>query len=272
MTQQSLADQLYVTRQAVSRWECGARYPDLMTTKCVSSILGVSVDDLLSAGEAENFVKKQPVLESRRAEKVHFGLFLLLAILSAFMLAKHLFEAGVVLSTGEGIVAAGLFYLVRELILYGAYFCLGLYGMWMLWRCEATPFASGLTGAVFFLVGGLHSIALGVVTYLALGYFPLPVGLLGAADFLIALCIVYYFRGNGMKKAIYVYAAGIICLCWRGLTSGYSLWQILHSGLTDMLPATYFSQMLSLLISLTAILTVFYQVRIMERKRRRFAL
>ena len=32
MTQQSLAEQLYVTRQAVSRWECGDRYPDLLTT------------------------------------------------------------------------------------------------------------------------------------------------------------------------------------------------------------------------------------------------
>ena len=28
MTQQKIADKLYVTRQAVSRWECGARYPD----------------------------------------------------------------------------------------------------------------------------------------------------------------------------------------------------------------------------------------------------
>ena len=33
MTQQSLAEQLYVTRQSVSRWECGDRYPDLLTTK-----------------------------------------------------------------------------------------------------------------------------------------------------------------------------------------------------------------------------------------------
>lgn len=39
MTQQSLAEQLYVTRQAVSRWECGDRYPDLLTTKKISQIL-----------------------------------------------------------------------------------------------------------------------------------------------------------------------------------------------------------------------------------------
>ena len=32
MTQQSLAERLYVTRQAVSRWECGDRYPDLLIT------------------------------------------------------------------------------------------------------------------------------------------------------------------------------------------------------------------------------------------------
>ena len=43
MTQQSLAEKLYVTRQAVSRWECGARYPDLLTAKKISAILEVSI-------------------------------------------------------------------------------------------------------------------------------------------------------------------------------------------------------------------------------------
>ena len=39
ITQQTLADQLYVTRQAVSRWECGARYPDLLTAKRIAQAL-----------------------------------------------------------------------------------------------------------------------------------------------------------------------------------------------------------------------------------------
>ena len=63
LTQQSLAEKLYVTRQSVSRWECGDRYPDLLTTKKISEILEVSLDDLLSGKEMEKVVelyKKYP--------------------------------------------------------------------------------------------------------------------------------------------------------------------------------------------------------------------
>ena len=46
-TQQTLADHLYVTRQAVSRWEGGSRYPDLMTAKKMAQFLEVSLDELV---------------------------------------------------------------------------------------------------------------------------------------------------------------------------------------------------------------------------------
>lgn len=39
ITQQTLADHLFVTRQAVSWWEGGSRYPDLMTAKKIATIL-----------------------------------------------------------------------------------------------------------------------------------------------------------------------------------------------------------------------------------------
>ena len=62
MTQQILAERLYVTRQAVSRWECGARYPDLLTVKKIAQILEVSVDELLSGEELRENVEKKPIL------------------------------------------------------------------------------------------------------------------------------------------------------------------------------------------------------------------
>ncbi len=62
LTQQSLAERLYVTRQAVSRWECGARYPDLLTAKKLAVILNVSLDELLSGEKLRENVEKEPIL------------------------------------------------------------------------------------------------------------------------------------------------------------------------------------------------------------------
>ena len=69
MTQQRMAEKLYVTRQAVSRWECGARYPDLLTAKKISQILDVSIDELLSGEELKQNVEKEPIL-ARPVENV----------------------------------------------------------------------------------------------------------------------------------------------------------------------------------------------------------
>lgn len=75
MTQQSLAEQLYVTRQSVSRWECGDRYPDLLTTKKISQILEVSLDDLLSGEEMEKVVERNPVIENKVANNIMIALY-----------------------------------------------------------------------------------------------------------------------------------------------------------------------------------------------------
>jgi len=64
LTQQSLADQLYVTRQAVSRWEGGSRYPDLMTAKKLAEALDSTMDALLSHEDMRLYARKAPVLES----------------------------------------------------------------------------------------------------------------------------------------------------------------------------------------------------------------
>lgn len=80
MTQQSLAEQLYVTRQSVSRWECGDRYPDLLTTRKISEILGVSLDDLLSGKEMEKVVERNPVIENKAANNIMIALYAMVVI------------------------------------------------------------------------------------------------------------------------------------------------------------------------------------------------
>lgn len=75
MTQQSLAEQLYVTRQSVSRWECGDRYPDLLTTTKIAKLLDVSLDDLLSGKEMEKVVERNPVVENKAVNNIMIALY-----------------------------------------------------------------------------------------------------------------------------------------------------------------------------------------------------
>lgn len=51
MTQDEMAQALYVTRQAVSRWENGDTTPNLETLKQISKMFGVSLERLLAANQ-----------------------------------------------------------------------------------------------------------------------------------------------------------------------------------------------------------------------------
>ena len=48
LTQEELAEALYVSRTAVSKWESGRGYPNIDSLKEISAYFSVSIDDLLS--------------------------------------------------------------------------------------------------------------------------------------------------------------------------------------------------------------------------------
>ena len=75
ITQQTLADQLYVTRQAVSRWECGARYPDLLTAKRIAQALNTTIDELVSGEECRRDVEKEQVLRTAKTARLQIALY-----------------------------------------------------------------------------------------------------------------------------------------------------------------------------------------------------
>ena len=51
LTQEQLAEQLFVSRTAVSKWESGKGYPNIESLKSISKLFSVSIDDLLSGDE-----------------------------------------------------------------------------------------------------------------------------------------------------------------------------------------------------------------------------
>ncbi len=59
ISQEELADALYVTRQAVGKWEANLGSPDITNLKNIANYFGVSVDYLLT-GENEKEIKSSP--------------------------------------------------------------------------------------------------------------------------------------------------------------------------------------------------------------------
>ena len=51
LTQEELAEVLFVSRTAISKWESGRGYPNIDSLKAISKFFGVTIDKLLSGDE-----------------------------------------------------------------------------------------------------------------------------------------------------------------------------------------------------------------------------
>lgn len=58
LTQQQLADQVYVTRQTISKWELGKSQPDLLSQKHLEQILSITFTDIESSNLKERSTNK----------------------------------------------------------------------------------------------------------------------------------------------------------------------------------------------------------------------
>ena len=51
ITQEELAEAIYVSRTAISKWESGRGYPSIDSLKALSEFFGITIDELLSGEE-----------------------------------------------------------------------------------------------------------------------------------------------------------------------------------------------------------------------------
>ena len=67
LTQEELAQVLYVSRAAVSKWESGRGYPNIDSLKAIAAFFGVTIDGLLSGEEVLTIAE-----EDHRQTQAHF--------------------------------------------------------------------------------------------------------------------------------------------------------------------------------------------------------
>ena len=74
LTQEELAERLYVTRTAVSKWESGRGYPNLDSLKAISRLFNVSIDTLLSGSELLTLAAEDTRRREKHSRSLMFGL------------------------------------------------------------------------------------------------------------------------------------------------------------------------------------------------------
>ena len=67
LTQEELAEKLYVSRTAISKWESGRGYPNIDSLKALSKFFSVTVDELLSTDEILTIAE-----EDNKRKETHF--------------------------------------------------------------------------------------------------------------------------------------------------------------------------------------------------------
>ncbi|MDE7213709.1 MAG: helix-turn-helix domain-containing protein, partial [Anaeroplasmataceae bacterium] len=82
LTQDDLARQLFVSRQAISKYETGRSYPNLETMQVIAKLLNVSLDELISKEEVakETIITKQKNRKNRIIFSIIFVFFLISSI------------------------------------------------------------------------------------------------------------------------------------------------------------------------------------------------
>ena len=74
LTQEELAETLYVSRTAISKWESGRGFPNIESLKAISKFFSVSLDELLSGEEILAIAENDHKQKERTLRDLIFGL------------------------------------------------------------------------------------------------------------------------------------------------------------------------------------------------------
>lgn len=96
VSQDELAEKVFVSRQTISNWENNKSYPDVKSLLLLSSIFGVSLDVLIK-GDLEEMKKevKTEDIEGFKHDSVIFSVLMLIMILVPVPLAKFWGRIGI---------------------------------------------------------------------------------------------------------------------------------------------------------------------------------
>ena len=85
LTQEELAEKLFVSRTAISKWESGRGMPSISSLKAISEVFNVSIDELLSSEKIIEVAEKEKKENMKSFKNIIFGIMDLMSIIFLFI-------------------------------------------------------------------------------------------------------------------------------------------------------------------------------------------
>ena len=85
LTQEELAQALYVSRTAISKWESGRGYPSIDSLKAIAQYFGITIDMLLSGDEVLSIAEADSKHKQNHMQDLVFGLLDISTLLFFFL-------------------------------------------------------------------------------------------------------------------------------------------------------------------------------------------
>ena len=85
LTQEELAEALYVSRTAISKWESGRGYPNIDSLKEIAKFFSVTIDELLSSDEVLSIAEEDNKQKEKYFKSLVFGLLDISVLLLCFL-------------------------------------------------------------------------------------------------------------------------------------------------------------------------------------------
>ena len=75
LTHEELAEVLFVSRTAISKWESGRGYPNIESLKAISKFFGVTIDELLSGDELLTIAEKDTKQKEKHIDSFRLWIY-----------------------------------------------------------------------------------------------------------------------------------------------------------------------------------------------------
>ena len=108
LSQEQLAERLYVSRQAVGKWERAEGLPDIENLLLLSRLYGVSMDSLLNLDQTSEELDAAKLAENSRAKKKKALIeFFKISVAAVLGIAIGFFAFGIIIKSNDAQVEQG---------------------------------------------------------------------------------------------------------------------------------------------------------------------